>query len=237
MPELPEVTVISEDVAALAVGREVLRAAVFRPDVTNVEPERVREAARREDAACDRTQGQDHRPRLRGSRRARASGHLRKGIASARMEGAGQDKHRGSRVRRRTPGAGFHAALARVLRPLRAGRRRETPPDLTPRPRPFLRGLHSRVPCLRFQSQGEREGPASRPIRSGRPRQHLRGRGPLLGPRPSHAKSQHPLPETKYRTSTPQPATSCVAPSSCAAPPSTPTTTPSGRPASSSTSS
>jgi formamidopyrimidine-DNA glycosylase len=37
MPELPEVTVISEDVAALAVGSEVLRAAVFRPDVTNVE--------------------------------------------------------------------------------------------------------------------------------------------------------------------------------------------------------
>ena len=39
MPELPEVTVISEDVAALARGREVLRAGVFRPDVTNVEPE------------------------------------------------------------------------------------------------------------------------------------------------------------------------------------------------------
>src|SRR5215207_6639646 len=39
MPELPEVTVISEDVAELAVGRKVLRAAVFRPDVTNVEPE------------------------------------------------------------------------------------------------------------------------------------------------------------------------------------------------------
>src|SRR5918997_865909 len=38
MPELPEVTVISEDVAALAKGREVLRAAVFRPDITNVEP-------------------------------------------------------------------------------------------------------------------------------------------------------------------------------------------------------
>src|SRR5215212_11823452 len=38
MPELPEVTVISEDVAELAVGCEVLRAAVFRPDVTNVEP-------------------------------------------------------------------------------------------------------------------------------------------------------------------------------------------------------
>ena len=37
MPELPEVTVISEDVAALAVGREILRAGVFRPDVTNVE--------------------------------------------------------------------------------------------------------------------------------------------------------------------------------------------------------
>ncbi len=39
MPELPETTVISEDVFALAGGREVLRAAVFRPDVTNVEPE------------------------------------------------------------------------------------------------------------------------------------------------------------------------------------------------------
>src|SRR5918997_3678351 len=39
MPELPEVTVISEDVGALAGGREVLRAGVFRPDVTNVEPE------------------------------------------------------------------------------------------------------------------------------------------------------------------------------------------------------
>lgn len=39
MPELPETTVISQDVAALAGGREVLRAAVFRPDVTNVEPE------------------------------------------------------------------------------------------------------------------------------------------------------------------------------------------------------
>ena len=38
MPEMPEVTVISEDVAALAAGREVLRAAVFRPDVTNVRP-------------------------------------------------------------------------------------------------------------------------------------------------------------------------------------------------------
>src|SRR5215211_2221261 len=39
MPELPEVTVISEDVATLAGGRKVLRARVFRPDVTNVEPE------------------------------------------------------------------------------------------------------------------------------------------------------------------------------------------------------
>ena len=39
MPELPEVTVISEDIASLAAGREVLRAAVFRPDVTNVEME------------------------------------------------------------------------------------------------------------------------------------------------------------------------------------------------------
>jgi formamidopyrimidine-DNA glycosylase len=39
VPELPETTVISEDVYSLAGGREVLRAAVFRPDVTNVEPE------------------------------------------------------------------------------------------------------------------------------------------------------------------------------------------------------
>jgi len=38
VPELPETTVISEDVLSLAGGREVLRAAVFRPDVTNVEP-------------------------------------------------------------------------------------------------------------------------------------------------------------------------------------------------------
>lgn len=37
MPELPETTVISQDVAALAAGREVLRAEVFRPDVTNVD--------------------------------------------------------------------------------------------------------------------------------------------------------------------------------------------------------
>jgi formamidopyrimidine-DNA glycosylase len=37
VPELPETTVISQDVAALAAGREVLRAEVFRPDVTNVE--------------------------------------------------------------------------------------------------------------------------------------------------------------------------------------------------------
>ena len=38
MPELPEATVISEDVAALATGHQVLRAAVFRSDVTNVDP-------------------------------------------------------------------------------------------------------------------------------------------------------------------------------------------------------
>ena len=36
MPELPEVTVISEDVKALAVGREVVRAEIFRDDVSNV---------------------------------------------------------------------------------------------------------------------------------------------------------------------------------------------------------
>jgi formamidopyrimidine-DNA glycosylase len=39
VPELPEVTVISEDIRSLAGGRKVLRAGVFRPDVTNVEPE------------------------------------------------------------------------------------------------------------------------------------------------------------------------------------------------------
>ncbi len=35
MPELPEVTVISEDIRALAVGRRVIRAEIFRPDVSN----------------------------------------------------------------------------------------------------------------------------------------------------------------------------------------------------------
>ncbi len=39
MPELPETTVISEDIRELAAGKRVLRAAVFRPDVTNVEME------------------------------------------------------------------------------------------------------------------------------------------------------------------------------------------------------
>jgi formamidopyrimidine-DNA glycosylase len=39
VPELPETAVISEDVGSLAGGREVVRAAVFRPDVTNVDPE------------------------------------------------------------------------------------------------------------------------------------------------------------------------------------------------------
>lgn len=37
MPELPETTVISEDIQVLAAGKKVSRAAVFRPDVTNVE--------------------------------------------------------------------------------------------------------------------------------------------------------------------------------------------------------
>ena len=36
MPELPETTVISEDIRVLAAGKKVLRASVFRPDVTNV---------------------------------------------------------------------------------------------------------------------------------------------------------------------------------------------------------
>jgi formamidopyrimidine-DNA glycosylase len=36
MPELPEVTVISEDVRSLAAGRKVVRAEIFRDDVSNV---------------------------------------------------------------------------------------------------------------------------------------------------------------------------------------------------------
>ena len=36
MPELPEVTVISEDVRALAGGKKVVRAEIFRDDVSNV---------------------------------------------------------------------------------------------------------------------------------------------------------------------------------------------------------
>lgn len=36
MPELPEVTIISEDVRALAAGRKVARAEIFRDDVSNV---------------------------------------------------------------------------------------------------------------------------------------------------------------------------------------------------------
>ena len=36
MPELPEVTVISEDVRSLASDKKVIRAEIFRPDVSNV---------------------------------------------------------------------------------------------------------------------------------------------------------------------------------------------------------
>ena len=36
MPELPEVTVISEDIRTLAAGRKVVRAEIFRDDVSNV---------------------------------------------------------------------------------------------------------------------------------------------------------------------------------------------------------
>ena len=35
MPELPEVTVISEDVRALALGKRAVRAGIFRDDVSN----------------------------------------------------------------------------------------------------------------------------------------------------------------------------------------------------------
>jgi formamidopyrimidine-DNA glycosylase len=44
VPELPEVTVISEDVRALAAGKKVVRAEIFRDDVSNVG---VEEFARR----------------------------------------------------------------------------------------------------------------------------------------------------------------------------------------------
>ena len=43
MPELPEVTVISEDVRALAAGKQVVRAEIFRDDVSNVGVEGFRE--------------------------------------------------------------------------------------------------------------------------------------------------------------------------------------------------
>ncbi len=43
MPELPEVTVISEDVRALAAGKRVIRTAIFRPDVSNAGVEGFRE--------------------------------------------------------------------------------------------------------------------------------------------------------------------------------------------------
>ena len=43
MPELPEVTVISEDIRALAAGRRVVRAEIFRDDVSNAGLEGFRE--------------------------------------------------------------------------------------------------------------------------------------------------------------------------------------------------
>ncbi len=43
MPELPEVTVISEDVRALAAGKKVVRAGIFREDVSNAGLEGFRE--------------------------------------------------------------------------------------------------------------------------------------------------------------------------------------------------
>jgi len=43
VPELPEVTVISEDVRALAAGKKVVRAGIFRDDVSNVGLEGFRE--------------------------------------------------------------------------------------------------------------------------------------------------------------------------------------------------
>jgi formamidopyrimidine-DNA glycosylase len=43
VPELPEVTVISEDVRALAAGRKVIRAEIFRDDVSNAGVEGFRQ--------------------------------------------------------------------------------------------------------------------------------------------------------------------------------------------------
>ena len=103
MPELPEVTVISEDVAALAVGREVLRAAVFRPDVTNVEPE---EFERRLVGRTLRATGRRGKIIVLDFGEVVGLVHL---VISGRVlrlpewTGAGQDEHRGSRVRGTDP--------------------------------------------------------------------------------------------------------------------------------------
>jgi formamidopyrimidine-DNA glycosylase len=43
LPELPEVTVISEDIRALAAGKKVIRAEIFRDDVSNAGLEGFRE--------------------------------------------------------------------------------------------------------------------------------------------------------------------------------------------------
>ena len=211
MPELPEVTVISEDVAALAVGREVLRAAVFRPDVTNVEPE---EFGRRLVGKTLRKTGRRGKIIVLDFGDVVGLVHLVISGRVLRLPGWKEPDRMNTAVLEfggegDTRGAGLHAALARLLRPLRAWRGRQTPPHLTPRPRPLLRRFHRRIPDLRPESQGQHKRPAPRPIGSGRPRQHLRRRNPLRRPRQPHAQSQHPHRKRRYRTSTPPPATSC----------------------------
>jgi formamidopyrimidine-DNA glycosylase len=140
MPELPEVTVISEDVAELAIGREVLRAAVFRPDVTNVEPQEF--------------------GRLLVGRMLRATGRRGKIIVldfgevvglvhlviSGRVlrlpEWREPDKINTAVLEFEGEGEPLVLAFTRLwlgyFDLYEPGGGRETPPDLTPRPRPFL---------------------------------------------------------------------------------------------------
>ncbi|CAA9462738.1 MAG: Formamidopyrimidine-DNA glycosylase, partial [uncultured Rubrobacteraceae bacterium] len=154
---------------------------------------RVFAEARRADAAGYGQAGQDHSPGLRRGRRHSPPGHLRPRPTPPGMARTRQDEHRRPRVRRGTCPR-LHPPVARLLRPLRTRRRGEPPPHIPPRPRPVLRGLHRRVPDARLRPQGEHKGPPPGPVGRRRPRQHLRGRGPLRRGRPPHPQGGHPHP-------------------------------------------
>ena len=190
MPELPEVTVISEDVAELAVGREVLRAAVFRPDVTNVEPEEF--------------------GRLLVGRTLRATGRRGKIIILDFGEVVGlvhlvisgrvlrlpewREPDRMNTAVLEFGGGPLVLAFTRLWLgyfDLYEPGEEERHPLISRLPRPLLQGLHGRIPGLSLGPQGGCEGPASRSVRCGRPRQHLRGRNPVLSPCPPRAKGKH----------------------------------------------